>query len=416
MVLSDITNATNGRQSMKLDASALTEKLHRKALQQERLSNDGLTASTMDCPHDANGIPTWNLLLRAEIEELRAAQAEPRTPRGREPCTPTTPRRACSRLAATTPRTPTTPRQVSRARQEPPSAPRTPRVARQASAPSLPGGAGLRGDGTGALRRTQSAKAMPRPASWGPVKAAAKVSETRSTCGKPVAQPKARGMLDRGIAADDVGNSDGPGGRGRKVPARLLLTSQLCSAGERIAKLCEQLHFWQDQSQDLQHDLRQKLAQKAAVDARHERRGALAQRLQQLQGDLRQRREGIQRLKEFPAALHHTGLELHALQACASLRDRQPNVLRDPEQLLRAQEMLQELQVQQEAMRAELVEATRSLQKSWQRLRCQQIRKLYEVRQVYPVQQCNSYWTIRGICLRGTASLRHQDPREERLT
>lgn len=219
---------------------------------------------------------------------------------------------------------------------------------------------------------------------------------------------------NKGIAADDVGNSDGPGGRGRKVPARLLLTSQLCSAGERIAKLCEQLHFWQDQSQDLQHDLRQKLAQKAAVDARHERRGALAQRLQQLQGDLRQRREGIQRLKEFPAALHHTGLELHALQACASLRDRQPNVLRDPEQLLRAQEMLQELQVQQEAMRAELVEATRSLQKSWQRLRCQQIRKLYEVRQVYPVQQCNSYWTIRGICLRGTASLRHQDPREER--
>ncbi|CAL1160525.1 unnamed protein product [Cladocopium goreaui] len=215
---------------------------------------------------------------------------------------------------------------------------------------------------------------------------------------------------NKGIAAEDAGNSDGPGGRGRKVPARLL-TSQLCNAGERIAKLCEQLHFWQDQSQDLQHDLRLKLAQKAAVDARHERRGALARRLQKLQGDLRQRREGLQRLKDFPAATSGR-LELHALQACASLRDRQK--LLDPEQLLRAQEMLQELQGQQEATKAELLEATRSLQKSWQRLRCQQIRKLYEVRQVYPVQQCNSYWTIRGICLRGLASLRHQDPREER--
>lgn len=226
---------------------------------------------------------------------------------------------------------------------------------------------------------------------------------------------------NKGVA-EDAGNSDGPGGpggRGRstpdvdpkrrgKVPAQLS-TSQLCSAGERIAKLCEQLHFWQDQSQDLQHDLRQKLAQKAAVDARHEHRGALACRLQQLQGDLRQRREGLERLKD-PAG--HFRMELHALQACASLRDRQK--LLDPEQLLRAQEMLQEIQGQQEATRAELLEATRSLQKSWQRLRCQQIRKLYEVRQVYPVQQCNSYWTIRGICLRGTASLRHQDPREER--
>lgn len=147
---------------------------------------------------------------------------------------------------------------------------------------------------------------------------------------------------NKGIAAEDAGNSDGPGGRGRKVPARLL-TSQLCNAGERIAKLCEQLHFWQDQSQDLQHDLRLKLAQKAAVDARHERRGALARRLQKLQGDLRQRREGLRRLKDFPAATSGR-LELHALQACASLRDRQK--LLDPEQLLRAQEMLQELQGQ----------------------------------------------------------------------
>lgn len=133
---------------MKLDASTLSEKLHTKVLQQE------------------------NLLLRAEIEELRA-QAEPRTPRGRGPCSATF-------------RTPTTPRQVTRAR-EPPSAPRTPRVARQASAPSLCDARGA----ASALRRTQSAKAMPRPASWGPVKAAkAAVSETRSQ-GKPVAQPKA---------------------------------------------------------------------------------------------------------------------------------------------------------------------------------------------------------------------------------
>lgn len=137
---------------MKLDASTLSEKLHTKVLQQE------------------------NLLLRAEIEELRA-QAEPRTPRGRGPCS--------------APRTPTTPRQVTRAR-EPPSAPRTPRVARQASAPSLRDARGAasgdaRGEARGALRRTQSAKAMPRPASWGPVKAAkAAVSETRSQ-GKPAA-------------------------------------------------------------------------------------------------------------------------------------------------------------------------------------------------------------------------------------
>jgi hypothetical protein len=31
-----------------------------------------------------------------------------------------------------------------------------------------------------------------------------------------------------------------------------------------------------------------------------------------------------------------------------------------------------------------------------------------------PPPRGNSYWTIRGICLRGTASLRHQDPREEK--
>jgi len=154
MVLSDITNAVNGRQSMKLDASALSEKLHTKALQQE------------------------NLLLRAEIEELRAA-AEPRTPRARGQL----PGAPCS----ATPRT-TTPRQVTRAPEPPKVAPRTPRVARQASAPSLRDA----GDAPrGALRRTQSAKALPRPASWGPVKAAAKVSETRSQGKRVVAQPKA---------------------------------------------------------------------------------------------------------------------------------------------------------------------------------------------------------------------------------
>eukprot|EP00434_Breviolum_minutum_P011988 symbB.v1.2.010571.t1/scaffold691.1/size191848/12 len=76
-------------------------------------------------------------------------------------------------------------------------------------------------------------------------------------------------------------------------------------------------------------------------------------------------------------------------------------------------ERLQELQVDQKAGRVQQDEATRSLQKSWQRLRCQQIRKLSEVRQVYPVQQCQAYWTIRGIGLRRTETLKHQDPREE---
>lgn len=62
MVLSDITNAHAQRSSEKLDTSVLAEKLHTKALQQE------------------------NLLLKAEIEGLRAAAdaAEPRTPRNRQ--------------------------------------------------------------------------------------------------------------------------------------------------------------------------------------------------------------------------------------------------------------------------------------------------------------------------------------------
>jgi len=154
MVLLDITNATNGRQPDKLDTAALAEKLHTKALQQE------------------------NLLLRAEIEELRAEKAaavvEPRTPRAaRGVCSaPSTPKRPADRRGEgpcpTTPRTPRTPRTPTgrMADRAVSCAPR----GREASAPI-------------------SRPTMPRPASWGPVKAAKTTPRTGRPQPKKEAQP-----------------------------------------------------------------------------------------------------------------------------------------------------------------------------------------------------------------------------------
>ncbi|CAK8989264.1 unnamed protein product [Durusdinium trenchii] len=211
---------------------------------------------------------------------------------------------------------------------------------------------------------------------------------------------------NKGIAPPEVAEP-----RGRNAP-RVLRTSQLCAAGETISKLCDQLHFWRGQSQDVKEELQQSLARKSAVDVRLERRSALARRVRTLREELSSQREGLELLQQqlhSGAAPSRRRPTDQGLQACSMAE----STLLPPADFAAAQESFRELQAALAAQQVEDAEASRSLKKSWQRLRCQQIRKLHEVRQVYPLQQCSSYWTIRGISLRGTESLRHQDPLEE---
>eukprot|EP00913_Durusdinium_trenchii_P021199 g19914.t1 len=379
MVLSDITNAHAQRSSEKLDTSVLAEKLHTKALQQERPGmHKGAELLAPNLPR--------NLLLKAEIEGLRAAAdaAEPRTPRNRQ-------------------KQPERPRTVNPRAAHPSRT--NPRAADTEDRPGTAGAsrtAGARGGRPGAIspRSEATGGERPRPATHPRIRPGASPREA--------SKPKVvTGALRARVPVAEP--------RGRNAP-RVLRTSQLCAAGETISKLCDQLHFWRGQSQDVKEELQQSLARKSAgtvgafahsLDVRLERRSALARRVRTLREELSSQREGLELLQQqlhSGAAPSRRRPTDQGLQACSMAE----STLLPPADFAAAQDAKKPLGVVSFCQFAWLW-GLGKFDGSTAPARG----KLHEVRQVYPLQQCSSYWTIRGISLRGTESLRHQDPLEE---
>ncbi|CAJ1402358.1 unnamed protein product [Effrenium voratum] len=213
-----------------------------------------------------------------------------------------------------------------------------------------------------------------------------------------------RPAKDKLSAAEPAADEVIPFNRDRRPP-RQLATSELCAAGEKISSHCEQLHFWRGQSLEMRQELQEQLTRWPAR-SRVERRDELVVRLRHLRRMLAARQGGLRMLRaqreegercDWPLAREH------ALQACAA------SVASEQwwQGLQRVKEQLQC------ARPASALAMEAELRKAWLRLRCQQMRQLQELWLVYPLQQCTSHWTIRGLVLRGTESLKHQDPREE---
>ncbi|CAE7509059.1 unnamed protein product [Symbiodinium natans] len=216
-------------------------------------------------------------------------------------------------------------------------------------------------------------------------------------------------------------------GERRRLPNRnasnqQIRTSEVCQSGAKVSKLCEELHFWRDQTTELQDQLRGLLAKRREGFARGERHVTLQRRLVELRATVEQRRQGLDLLRAEVAGesgdtdarqrrWRRSAAGVQALSGDGVVASCQPTALLLGRPRLRAAEA----QVETSRLGVSGEDGKVGLQhhKLCCQLRCQQIRLLNEVRQVYPLQDCGRYWTIRGLCVASTERLKHQDPQPE---
>merc|ERR1719440_868470 len=82
-------------------------------------------------------------------------------------------------------------------------------------------------------------------------------------------------------------------------------------------------------------------------------------------------------------------------------------------QLQHCQSRLTSTEQEHNASAASLPTVYSGLRTLWQQLRCRRIRMLHEVCQVYPIENCGTYRTIRGLCVAEIRQLSRVDLREE---
>ncbi|CAE7937469.1 unnamed protein product [Symbiodinium necroappetens] len=206
----------------------------------------------------------------------------------------------------------------------------------------------------------------------------------------------------------------------RNATSRQIQTSEVCQSGAKVSELCGQLHFWNDQTAELQEQLQGLLEKRRAGYARGEKRAALQRRLVELRATVERRRQGLELLRaEVAGEGDDTEARLRWWRrSAASQASKGPSrVAAYPTALLLGRPLLRSAEAQvhsslEHFAASEEGKASEHRQIG-RRLRCQQIRLLHEVRQVYPLHDCGRYWTIRGLSVASTDRLKHQDPQPE---
>eukprot|EP00439_Symbiodinium_sp_Y106_P071441 s1728_g12.t2 len=208
----------------------------------------------------------------------------------------------------------------------------------------------------------------------------------------------------------------------RNASSRQIQTSEVCQSGAKVSELCGQLHFWNDQTAELQEQLQGLLELRRAGHARGEKRAALQRRLVELRAAVERRRQGLELLRaEVAGEGGDTDARLCWWRRSAASQASQAPSARvaayRPTALLLGRPLLRnaEAQVQSSLEHFAASEEGKASEhrQIGRRLRCQQIRLLHEVSQVYPLHDCGRYWTIRGLCVASTDRLKHQDPQPE---
>eukprot|EP00416_Gambierdiscus_australes_P014575 CAMPEP_0171069730 /NCGR_PEP_ID=MMETSP0766_2-20121228/9331_1 /TAXON_ID=439317 /ORGANISM="Gambierdiscus australes, Strain CAWD 149" /LENGTH=509 /DNA_ID=CAMNT_0011526145 /DNA_START=56 /DNA_END=1581 /DNA_ORIENTATION=+ len=181
--------------------------------------------------------------------------------------------------------------------------------------------------------------------------------------------------------------------RRRNASVKHIKASEICTAGDRISTMLENMHKLEAKSSASREAMKQWLAKGREICEQRARRLASEQRVQQLRCRVADRRQDIEQLRA------QLGLVRGRLAAT------QPQ--------FRSRPWLQGALEKQRQSASSLRDVRRSLQALWQQLRCRQMRMLHDVRQVYPIEKRERCWIIRGLCVAGIDILSHQDLREE---
>lgn len=177
-----------------------------------------------------------------------------------------------------------------------------------------------------------------------------------------------------------------------------LSVSQLCTAGETICGLLRQAGQLEDQSLQAQKSMEGLLKQRQELGLRRSRRAACQQEVEELKAKLQRCRLRVATLREQCGGSSPSGVR------------RRPVGRR--EWLEGAMKELHEAEALRRSVGQE-VEKGQNLPTLWLQLRCRQIRMLHELREVYPLEKRENYWTIRGRMVVSMESLARQDLREE---
>jgi len=180
--------------------------------------------------------------------------------------------------------------------------------------------------------------------------------------------------------------------RRRNAPVKHIKASEICSAGDRISVMIENLRKLETKTLALREAMDQSLSQGQAIYEQRRRRLASEDRVRQLREAVADRRRAVERLR--------SQLESERRGAAAG----------PP---LHGGEWLGAVEERRREAAARLAEARGGLRSLWRQLRCRQLRMLHEVCQVYPIEKDENCWRIRGFCIVSIDNLMHQDLREE---
>lgn len=196
-------------------------------------------------------------------------------------------------------------------------------------------------------------------------------------------------------AALPIGATLPPEQQRRRLPmVKHIQASQICGAGKDISAMLSRLRSLQTQSAALRQAMEASLSEGQELHSRRARHAACERRVLQLRTEVEERRQRVAQLRE---SLERSNSE-HSDHA---------------EQLAQRDRRLEQSREEQRKAEESLPGVHSSLRTLWLQVRCRQIRMLYEVCQVYPIQNCGRYWTIRGLSIASIDTLCRQDLREE---
>jgi len=167
--------------------------------------------------------------------------------------------------------------------------------------------------------------------------------------------------------------------------------SEICNAGERISQMLGRLKVLQSQIAQLRDSMQDPLERHFELSNRRAKRNDCEKRVSALRNEVANKTKHV--------ALLRTRLEDARNEQAATLE--------------RKREQLSHAQNDHQQVASELDTTRHGLRIMWRQLRCRQMRMLHDVCQVYPIENCGRYWTIRGLCIVNVETLAHQDLREE---
>lgn len=185
-----------------------------------------------------------------------------------------------------------------------------------------------------------------------------------------------------------------PEQRRRPTGVKQIEASEICSQGEMVSAMIDNLRELQSQSNELRDSMQQVIARGKRINEQRKRHASSEWRVFNLRQDIQRRKEGLARLREeVSSAGGHRAQHGEARQ--------------------RRWAELREAQDQHHQTVTRLRDTYGGLQELWQQRRCRQMMMLHEVSLVYPIENRGQYWTIRGLCLGAIDTPSRQDLREE---